>query len=221
VPEVFLAVAKLVAETIPVRIAPDIKPVPCPSLPVLWTCQKVIDDNLVRPGIRSLGLGGRQADKIEIQASEKNSPLRFRLRFQRPVHQTGGKKGVHRIPVRDRVRKLGTLETLEGPMTAGIILAPLVRRGGSAGFDPRPNRLDLSGREGRGIERHALMRIARVQAGKKAAFLWSSGSDDEATLPSRPQSFGGVEAETGLLLEGSMAGITARLQDGFDLPEIV
>ena len=81
-PDVLLAVAQLRTEPVPVRVPPNIHPVPRPTLAVLRVFQKLIDDFIPRPSVRQLRPRRRQPDEVEVQPPNQNRPLRFRLRFQ-------------------------------------------------------------------------------------------------------------------------------------------
>ena len=82
VPEMFLTVAQLIPQPVPVAVAPHIHPVPRPALAVLRTREEFIDDRLVRPLVAELFRRGRQADEIEIESSQEEAPPGLGLRLQ-------------------------------------------------------------------------------------------------------------------------------------------
>ena len=71
-PDMRLALADLRAIAIPVAIAPNVHPVPCPALTVLGTAQKAIDDPLV-------GVGAGSLTNSRTSAGEGASPVRSRV----------------------------------------------------------------------------------------------------------------------------------------------
>ena len=69
VPEMFLAVAKHTSKSVPIRISPNIHPVPAPSFSVMWAGKQLIDCVLMACIREELLSRGWQTNQVEIKTS--------------------------------------------------------------------------------------------------------------------------------------------------------
>ena len=88
-PKLFLAVAHLITKAVPVRVTPDIHPVPGPSLTVIWTGEQLFHGGFPTSFILQLLLRGRQPDEVKVKAADENRAFGRRLGLQPALGQAG------------------------------------------------------------------------------------------------------------------------------------
>ena len=221
VPEVFLAVAELVAESIPIGVAPHVHPVPRPALAVLGTGEQLLDDRFVRLRVAELLCGRRQTDEIEVETAEEEASLSCGSGNDLFLTVFFGEKSVDRMTDPRYLRHGGTLDAAEGPMIARIRLALLIGRHGSPGENPGADRGDLLRLQRSGVEGHAFVDILRGEPIEEPALVRFPRDDDRSVRPSVDEARCGVEPQAGLLLQGAVAGLATLRQHGLDLAEII
>ena len=156
VPHVLLAVAKLVTQSPPVAVPPDVHPVASPPLAVPRIGEQLLDERFIPVG-RRIGLERgqflrlrRQADEIERDPANQNSTRRLGLRHDARLLVGLGEKGVNRVSHPRRVLHGGYLRPhprLKRPVALWIGLGLFIRRRGAAGLDPVPDHRELLGRQ--------------------------------------------------------------------------
>src|SRR3954447_4124694 len=98
-----MAVANLLAQSVPIAVPPDVHPVPSPALAVAGVGEEPVDD--LRFGIRrtvgkeglALATRRRQADQVEGNPTEPEVLAHRRARRQAAGLVAGGEKGVDRV----------------------------------------------------------------------------------------------------------------------------
>lgn len=160
VPEVFLAVAELIAEAVPVAVAPDVHEVACPALSVLGRGEEAVGD-LFGGCVCGVGEGGgigREAGEIEVEAAEVDGVRGWGLGKEFAGAKVGGVEGVDGFSA--------VTDGLVGPVGVGVCLGLLSRDAGGSGADPCTEEGDLGGGEGGAFAlwRHALVEVGGEDA---------------------------------------------------------
>ncbi len=107
------------------------------------------------------------------------------------------------------------------PVRSRVALRSLRVRRTRSLIDPGAERFHLLGRKRRPLGRHSQGQIGLGDALDQLTLGRVSGLDRRAALAPFLEQIGGVDSQTGLLLEGSMAGIAAFFEDRLDLPAVI
>ena len=218
-PNVFLAVAQLRAEAVPIGVAPDIHPVPRPAFAVMRALEQFIDNHLPRPRVHQLLTRGWKPDEIEVQTAQQDRPFRRWLRLEPTRLPATLQQHINHIA--SIVRQRHAFGHLKRPVISWIRLGKFIRRHRCAGSDPFPNGRNLRWLQGRAFRRHAFLRVMGRQPRQQFTLRRLTEHHHGLALRALADVRRRIHAQPGLLLERPVTRITPRLQDRLDVVQII
>ena len=155
-PHMLLTIAKLSAESPPIAISPDVHPMPRPTLAMTWIVEQAIDSVLIPLRVdvvfKCSDLCGRRrnADQVEMQATQQDGSRCFGLRLEAMLLVRLSNEGIDRIAYPCSIvddGHIGAHHGLKRPMRVWIGLGPLIGRRRCSGGDPGRQQFNLFARQ--------------------------------------------------------------------------
>ena len=207
VPEMFLRMAELGTEAIPIAVAPDVHEVACPAFAELGGGEQTIYQGLIGK-VGWIGQIRWEAGEIEMDAAEPDIMWRGGLRFELLRGEVCGVEDVDALA--------SAFWHLIGPVGTRIGLGLFLGEAGRPGGEPFTHFGHLLGTEHRAFAfgRHA---VGFVGAGEAVEQVLRG----IAVVATGFQQRDGIEAEAGFLFQGPMAGVAPLFEQRLDVLRIV
>ncbi len=228
-PDMFLAVAQLISETVPIGVTPNVHPMAGPAFAVLRGGEEPVGDasEAIGTGRSEEGLQifarGRKSGEVEVKAAELGFGRGERLGTEAGYGPGAGQEEIDGVGSGGECTwgEVGALGRSKGPVRTGVRIGLFMIRSGGSGENPEAESVLGFRGEGFALRRHAHIGVAGVDAAKDEAGLRLSGVEGGSGFTTAEKGAHGIDTEAGFLFESAVARIAALPENGFDGVEVV